>query len=156
MTAKTNIPVAVLDEAKRMFMEYVPLSVIATQLGVARTSLSYHATTYWNLERELAKSEMFAAFASQKKVTMTRLSEAALKILVRAMENSADSDNAPTLKEGQQTAMILESIDKILRLDEGTPTDITESRPTTTIELKRRLLLDPFAEIQDVEVKELE
>ena len=151
MTAKTSVPAAVLEEAKRMFLEYRSLKEIATQLAVPRTTLQYHATNYWNFEREMQKAEMFKAFSDQKKVTMTRLSEASLKIMTRALEESARSAEPPTLREAQQTAMILESIDKILRLDENRPTEITENRPTTTVELKKRLALDPFAEIEDIE-----
>lgn len=155
MTVKSIVPEKMLEEAKRMFMEYRSLREISIQLAVPRTTLQYHATNYWNYEREMQKSEMFKAFSDQKKVTMTKLSESSLKLMVRALEAAADSDREPTLREAQQTAMILESIDKILRLDDGKPTDITESRPTTLIELKKRLSLDPFAEIEDVEVKEI-
>lgn len=156
MTSKTKISEEKLEEAKRMYMEYKPIKVIAEQLGVPRTTVQYHANQYWETERELAKNELFRQFTSLKKATLTKLSEASLKIMTRALENAASSDEPPTLREAQQTSLILEAIDKILRLDDGKPTDITESKPVTTIELKKRLSADPFAEIIDAEVKELD
>jgi hypothetical protein len=148
MTKKQVIPEALLLEAKSMYMEYVPVKTISEQLGVARTTLQYHATRHWDFERNLARAEMFKNFSEQKKVTMTTMSEAALKIMTRAMENLADGDTMPTLQQANQASAILESIDKILRLDDNKPTDITESRPTTTVELKKRLELDPFSNVE--------
>lgn len=158
MTTKTVIPVAILNEAKQMFMEYMPVKTIANQLSIPRTTLQYHAQKYWELERNLQRAEMFKNFSDQKKVTMTSISESALKIMTRAIESMADGNEAPSLREAAQASMILESIDKILRLDDGKPTDITEARPTTTIELKKRLSLDPFAEVEwtEVDAKQIE
>ena len=157
MTAKTPISEAILSEAKKLYMEYMPIKTIASQLNVNRTSIQYHANSHWEVEREMQKAEMFKAFSSQKKLTMTKLSEYTLKILTRALEEASKSDEPPTLREAQQTALILESIDKIMRLDDGTPTEITEGKPITTIELKKRLQNDPFAgEIKEVEFKEVE
>jgi len=148
----------ILDQAKKMYMEYTPIKAIAEQLSVPRTSIQYHANNEWELERELQKAELFRTFTSQKKATMTKLSEHSLKIMMRALEAAARSDTPPTLREAQQTALILESIDKILRLDDNKPTEIIDSKPVTTIELKKKLALDPFSdeEVMEVEYKEVE
>lgn len=151
MTAKQVVPQAILDEAKKLYMEYMPVKTISVQLGVPRTTLNYHANKYWDFERNLSRAEMFKNFSDQKKVVMTNMSESALKIMTRAMEATADSDTPPTLHMASQCATILESIDKILRLDDNKPTDITESRPVTLKDLKKRLSVDPFSEVEYIE-----
>lgn len=151
MSAKSVTSPAILAECKKLFMEYIPIKTIATQMSVPRTTIQYHATHNWHNEREMLRSEMFRNFAEQKKVVMTNMSEAALKILTRALEATAKADEPPSLRDAGQAAAILESIDKILRLDEGTATDITEVKATTTVELKKRLSSDPFADVRWVD-----
>ena len=155
MVSKTKATEEVLEKAKKLYLEYVPIKEIAAKLGIGRTTIQYHANTYWDTERELQKAELFRAFSDTKKVTMTKLSSASLQIMVKAIEETAkNKDRPPTLREAQQAAQILESIDKIMRLDDGKPTDITESKPVTTIELRKKLSLDPFAKIEEIEFKE--
>ncbi|MCK9370516.1 hypothetical protein M0R04_11450 [Candidatus Dojkabacteria bacterium] len=151
MTTKTPVNQTILNECKKQFMEYVPIKTIAAQTGLNRTTIQYHANNYWNTEREMLKSELFRNFAEQKKVIMTDMSSAALKILTRALEATAKGDEPPSLRDATQAAAILESIDKILRLDDGAPTEITEVKATTTVELKKRLLADPFADVKWVD-----
>jgi len=53
-------------------------------------------------------------------------------------------------------AQVLESLDKITRLDDGKPTEITEEKPFAVDVLHKKIALDPFAQVEEIEYKEIE
>ena len=84
------------------------------------------------------------------------MSNASIIIMTRALQELAKRDQPPSIAEAKRATEILESLDKISRLDENKPTEITEERPITTVELKERLSIDPFSGVtEEVDYKEL-
>ena len=58
--------------------------------------------------------------------------------------------------EARNLTTIVSEIDRILRLDDGEPTDIiSQHKPATVIELKQKLKADPFF-IEDADFREVE
>jgi hypothetical protein len=159
MTKPKRLSKEQLSHAKRMFMNYESITQIAKSMEVARSSIQYHVKNSWDAEREMNKAELFHQLASTKKVHFTNISDAALKIMTRAIEDTANRSGEITLREAQTAAAILETIDKITRLDEGTPTDIisNQEKPMTIVEVQKKIALDPFADsVPAVEYKEVD
>ena len=46
-----------IKQCKAAYMAYVPVSKIARDMKIARTSLQYHCNKYWQKERELERIE---------------------------------------------------------------------------------------------------
>lgn len=143
-----------LARVKKMYMSYSPYAEIARQYDLAATSVAYHCKK-WRDEREMMKAELFAQFSSNKKVHFTKMSEASITIIQRALEDMAGREIPPTVREAKDAVTILESLDKITRLDDGNPTEIVAEKPTEIKDIQARLRLDPFyEEIEDVEINE--
>lgn len=126
-------------------MKYESVSSIAKDLGIVRTSLQNWVNKEWKAEREMARAEMFEDVAKFKKVQFVKLTENAIAVLSRALENVAKNKEEITMREARDVAAIMESLDKITRLDDNKPTEIhSQEQVITVLELKERLKVDPF------------
>lgn len=153
----TELSLEEQTNAKEMYLAYDSVTDIAQKYNVLRTSISYHANTYWKKDRDLLRADLFASFSELKRATFTKMSESAIKVMTKALQHVADREEPPTMREAKDVSVILEALDKITRLDEGKPTDILEERPFSTIELQRKINMDPFAGegIEDANFKEI-
>ena len=77
------------------------------------------------------------------------MTQSAVNIMARSLENLATRHEAPSITEATRAADILKTLDNILRLDEGSPTDIVENqdKPMDDKELKKKLSADPFSKV---------
>lgn len=154
-----DLPKEKQNEVKDKYLAGESLTSLAKEYGIARTSLSYHANKNWKVELELQRAELFSHFSKAKKANFIKMSESAIKVMTRALEDIADRDIPPSIREAKDAAVILESLDKITRLDDGSPTEIVAEKPISITELKAKLLLDPFSEgeeIEEIDYKEVE
>jgi len=145
------------EALKQAYMEGVTITELADKYGLKRTSLSYHANKYWKQELELRRSELFESFSSSKRANFIKMSESAIKVMSKALQELAQREFPPTIREAKDATVILESLDKITRLDDGNPTDIIAEKPVSIIELRDKLKIDPFyEEVEDVEFVQIE
>lgn len=143
-------------EFKRRYLEGESVNSLAEEFRVKRTSAQYYANKEWKQEKALMRAELFQKFSEDKKENFIKMSNASIIIMTRALQELAKRDQPPSIAEAKRATEILESLDKISRLDENKPTEITEERPITTVELKERLSIDPFSGVtEEVDYKEL-
>jgi predicted DNA-binding protein YlxM (UPF0122 family) len=140
-----------MELAREMYLEYIPISQIADKFKVGRTTISYHANKYWKVDREMRKAELYAQFTDAKRVNFTKMSEAAISIITKSLVELSTRNRAPTVQEAKMATQILESLDKITRLDDGNPTDIVAEKPASITDIKKKIMLDPFANTEDIE-----
>jgi len=145
------------ERLKQAYLEGESVKSLAESYGLKRTSLSYHANKYWKEELKLLRSELFESFSSSKRANFIKMSNSAIKVMSKALEELAIREHPPTIREAKDATLILESLDKITRLDDGNPTDIIAEKPISIIELQKKLQQDPFyeEEIEEVEFKEV-
>lgn len=144
-----------LEQAKERYFNNEPVNKIAKSLGINRNTLQNYVNQTWKSERRLQAAELFQELASVKKSQFLKMTQSAIVVLTRALEDISNRDTPPTMKEAKDVSAILDSLDKITRLDENKPTEITASeKPITVIELKEKLKVDPFLEIEDVDYEE--
>ena len=143
-----------LAKAKQLYMEYQSLDEIERRTKIPRGSVYHHVKSKWKDEREMNKAELFAQMTATKKVHFTNMTSATIKILTRALEDLANRDQAPTIVEATKAAEIMNTLDKITRLDEGNPTDIVsnQEKPMTIEVIKEKIALDPFS-VEEIEYK---
>ena len=101
------------EEAKSLFMEYEAIAVIADKFGIPRTTVQYHASTHWNVERETLKAELFRKWGSAKKSAFIKMQDKAAKIIEKSMSHLLAREVPPTPREAKDAVAILESLDKI-------------------------------------------
>jgi hypothetical protein len=143
-----------LTEAKELYMSFLPVIEISKKVPIPYKTLIYHAKK-WKEERRLLTNELLKELTENKKTILSSLVGNSLECVDRAILELKNRFNPPTIKEARMLTHIVSEIDKILRLDEGTPTDIiAEHRPSTVIELREQLKKDPFY-IEDAKFKEI-
>ena len=141
-------------EVKNKYLSHVPVSQIAKDYDIPRTSLDYHVRSKWAAERAIALNDSLAAFAAGKRPDFIDISTKSTDILKRGLEFLNKRTEPPSVKELGQVAKILETIDKIMRLDDGDPTSITAEKPLSIKEIKAQLKsADPF-NTEEIEVVE--
>jgi hypothetical protein len=144
---------AKLARAREMYMEYKSVPEISMETGLNPRSIRYHVDNHWNRERAADQQKFFEYIADNKRVQLVNITDRALAIIENSLRELAAK---PLIKvqDARMVADILEKIDKILKLDEGKATSITTSAPpSTVIELKKRLKVDPFIQLEDVNEK---
>lgn len=141
-----------LEAAKTLYLGYNTLSSISADTKISRASLLYYIPK-WREERESLKSEIIDALSDSKKNLMYSIAKNGLEILGKSMEALSKSNRVLTAKEMIGITNIIESLDKITKLDEGNPTEIlAEIRPATIVEVRKLLTNDPFLEVEDAQV----
>ena len=144
-----------LKEAKDLFMTFMPMVEISKQLSIPYKTLVYHSTK-WKEERGLLRNEILKELSENKKTILTSLVGNSLECVDKAILDLKQRSRPPSISEARMLTNIVAEIDKILRLDDGTPTDIiAEQKPSTIIELRDKLKRDPFY-IEDANFKEIE
>jgi len=141
-----------IAQMKEMYLKYTPLSEIARTFDVVRSTVNWHINSNaWNAERKMNENEVFSSFTDAKKTDFVKMTQAAVNIMARSLETLATRHEPPSMTEATRAADILKTLDNILRLDEGKPTDIVENqdRPLTNKELKKKIKADPFADLEE-------
>ena len=146
------------NKMKLKYMSYESIAKIAREFNVNRTTLQYQVNTYWMVERDQAKADLYNEFNDTKKLNSTRMQNSAISIMVKALEALDQREFPPTMQEARQAKEIFETVDKITRLDEGAPTEITGEKAVAMKDIQAKLDLDPFKkdeikEVSFVEVK---
>ena len=143
-----------LNAAKSMFMDFKPLKEIAKTLNIKYRTLVYHKNK-WEEERNLVRKEILRDLADNKRTILVNLTSNSLDCVDRAIEDLKKRDKPPTIHEARLLTNIISEIDRIIRLDDGEPTDIiSDHKPSTVIELKAKLKKDPFY-IEDAVFREI-
>jgi predicted DNA-binding protein YlxM (UPF0122 family) len=143
---------------KKLYFEYMPVTQIAKKFKVSRSAINWHVSSNsWAASRKLQESEIFAAFDDTKKVDFVKMTQSAVAIMARSLQTLATRLDPPSIMEATKAADILKTLDNILRLDEGKPTDIVENQdqPLDDKALKKKLAKDPFNNIQEEEDNEI-
>lgn len=146
-----------LKKAKKLYLEYHSVSECARQTGLPRSTISSNVKKEggWEYERDLLRTELLSQVTASRAADFANMTSATIVVLTRALQSLAKREDAPTVSEAKSAASILDVLDKITRLDAGTPTDIiTEEKVVTVGELQKRISVDPFA--KEVQYKEIE
>lgn len=139
------LPKSQQDEFKKRYLSGESILGLCKEFGVKRGSAQYYVNKEWKAEKELLRTELFKSFGEAKKQDFVEMSQSSIVIMKRALEDLARRGTPPTIMEAKRATEILESLDKITRLDENKPTEIRENTVVTTEDLRKRLSVDPFA-----------
>lgn len=145
-----------LKKAKAFYMNYMPISEIASRVEAKRTSLQYYVDKEWRSERVLRSTEIAANFSEAKLSMMNSTFSTSFKALQEWVRLKAQDVSELKAHEAKTMMSIIGEMDKIMRLDAGSPTDIiAETVPVDVIEIRKRILAhDPF--LLDADFKEIE
>ena len=140
-----------IDKMREMYMKYMPITELASTFNVVRSTVTWHINSNsWQAERKMAENEIFNSFTDAKKTDFVKMTQAAVEIMSRSLGHLATRHEPPSINEATRASDILKTLDNILRLDDGKPTDIVENqdKPLTSKELKKKIAKDPFANME--------
>lgn len=142
--------------AKSEYMNYKSVSEIARELGVHRTAIQYYVNEGWKSERILRRNELASELTESKAAIMSSTFSASYKGVHAWVQKVTDPAHNLSPHEVKTLMQIIESMDKITRLDAGSPTDIiADTQPIPVIEIRKKILeSDPFL-MEDADFKEL-
>lgn len=142
-----------LNQARAMYMEYKTLGEISRALDIPKTSLSYHVNKKWKADRQIQRMELFDAMSDAKKEHFAGIANNTVVILSRALNHLVTREEPPSVVEAQKAADIMSTLDKIIRLDENRPTEVTATSeaPVTIEVIQEKMSYDPFSEQKTIE-----
>ena len=134
-------------------------SVIAQNLGVHTATVNRWVAKYgWDKERQNRILKYAHEVAIRKKHVITEVTDTSLNIInisLQRMLKDLEGDDKKQLKTSELKFLseLATNLDKLMRLDEGLPTDITQQiEPVTIDRLKEALAKDVFIEVNDESV----
>ena len=155
---KDKLNVVQLEKMKELYMKYESIASIGRTFNVSRTTVNWHINSKsWSADRKLAEAELLTQFSDSKKSDFISMTQSAVNVMARALEELSKRHEPPTMAEATKAGDILKTLDNILRLDEGKPTDIVENqdKPLSSKELKDKLKKDPFYKPEKEDEKKL-
>lgn len=157
MKVQTKLSKEQLAFAKKEYMRYRTVSEIAREMGVNRTTVQHHVNESWKSERTLRRNELAAEFSESKAAIMNHTFSSSFKGVKSWVDKVTDPSYDMKPHEAKTLLSIIEGMDKIMRLDQGSPTDIiSETKPISVVEIREKILkADPF-QIEDANFKEIE
>lgn len=134
-----------IEKARSLYLAHKGAKEVAEIIGVPRETIQYYVNKYWKKERQLESQNILCDISTTKRDQLLEISGMSLSIIKNSLTDLAKRDRPLTAFEARTVAALFGELDKILKLDQGSPTDIIAStKPATIIELKERLGLDPF------------
>lgn len=143
--------------AKQQYMNYRSVSDIAREMGINRGTLQHWVNEYWKGERVLRRNELAAEFSEAKGAIMTSTFSCSFKGVQAWVQRVTDPNYDMKPHEVKTLMSVITEMDKIMRLDQGSPTDIiADTKPVTVHEIRKQIVAsDPFL-IEDTDFKELD
>jgi AcrR family transcriptional regulator len=142
-----------LAKAREEYMNFIPVTEIAKAMGINHRTLWNHVRNKkWKEAREAFASELLSEISANKKAQLTKISGLTANVLIKSLEALNGRTEPLSIREAKDASSLYETLDKILKLDEGRPTDIiANERPATIIEIQKRLSVDPLHDIKEIE-----
>ena len=149
------VPPDIKAKAKEMYFNNSTHSEIAGACNVSRSTVTTWVNKSWRDEREIKRIEDLNLFIRSKKSEYVDISAKIIDFLKRYADYLVKKSTPLTEKEAKTAIEILDKLDKQTRLDENKPTEITHSdKPITVVELREKLKVDPFSDIEEIEYEE--
>lgn len=142
--------------AKKMYMDYASVSEIARETGMSRAAV-YNQIKKWSVERDMLRAELMEKVVSAKQKDFAKIAVSAITIMGRSLEDLANRDVPPSVAEAQKAMQIFDALDRITRLDNGDPTEITSEKPVSIKAIRAKIGANPFNEtVEEIDYEEIE
>lgn len=140
-----------LQQAKELYFQYNPVTHIAKETGIKRSSIQYHVMKRWKQERLMAKQDLMSALIEGKEESLSKITDYSVKALEKALRAIAHRQEAPSVTEARNIVTILEKVDQIVTKDRDYDKKEKESneeeKPTSLEDIRKSLDSDPFSKL---------
>ncbi len=136
------------DQAKDLFMRYVPHNDIAKQLGISSATVAtWRKREAWAALREEQERALLEDDFGTRRVAISRITGATTEQIERGLAHLRTRPNPPTVQEIEKLSIILSNLDKIARLDSNKATEniaIQANVKLSADEIRAIIASDPF------------
>lgn len=149
-----------LEAARQLYLRYTPWKDIEEKTGVIVRDIKRYSHNKWRHDRQALKSELIETALESKKHLLMSIGKCGLEItseaLNKLLEEIREGRRLLTPTEIKSISQVVSSFDTIVKLDDGQATERKEIiKPASIIEIKK-MINDPFLEIEDASFKEVE
>ena len=89
-----------IESIKAMYMQYKSITEIANAYNVSRTTINWHINhNSWQAERKLQETELLSSFTDAKKQDFVKMTQSAVNIMARSLENLSTRHEPPSINE---------------------------------------------------------
>jgi len=140
-----------------LFFRHIPNSQIAKKVGVRADTIakwSKEPEDNWIEERRQFEKELVESYIGTKKTVLPTILNCGLDLILNSFRDRLSDGNPLSLNEARIVSGVITDLDKIIRLDAGDPTEISEVKrtiPTTMEELKKAIRRDPFIDVIELD-----
>lgn len=104
-----------LDIARSMYMEFTPLTHIAKEMGVPRTTLSYYVQSEWKETRNARGKELLKNMSDSRYSDLAEVYTYSVKALKRCIRDVATRKEMITTKEANDIVKILDVLERLTK-----------------------------------------
>jgi len=134
-----------IEKGRDMYMQYKSYMDIAAETGMSIYAVKFYCKQHWKKDRELHKSQIIEVLGETRGKAFAEISIYGLELLVKSLKDHAKNGTILSVKDSFALSHILTNIDKMIRLDEGNPTDIIKDvKPADRGEIIQLIQADPF------------
>ena len=135
------------DEAKALYFQYKTGKEIGEALGVNPITV-YRWSEEWKEEREAVKDGLIEDIQAKNHHIISDIFNFSLPMIRDSIIARVNEGKPLKVFEMNVLTDILTKFDKLLRLEAGKPTDITQVKPISIHDLKEALEKDKFVEVE--------
>lgn len=156
----SEIDIEQLNKAKRLFFAGVTFDNIVSLTKIKPFALREaidRVPNGWRAIRDASEDLVVTSATIDRLNTALSCAGVASSILLdslKELKHATDSGRVLSIKEMKGVSDIVDSLDKIIRLERGTPTDIVCNASLSIEEARDILKKDPFAEAIEAEIVE--
>lgn len=112
---KRSLPIEKLEVAKTMYMDHSPITVIAREMSVPRTTIQYYVNSSWKEERDAFSNELIKNMSTSRYSDLAEVYTYAVKALKRCIREVAVRREMISTKEATDIVKILDVLDKLTK-----------------------------------------
>jgi uncharacterized protein YjcR len=134
-----------IEKAHQLYLKYTPYEEMAAMTGMSVYAMKWYAKKGWRKERDLLKSQIIDLLGESKAKSFAEIGKHGMDLLVRSLQEHTRNGTILSVKEALALSNIITNIDKIVRLEDGLPTDIVKDiMPADQSEIIELVQADPF------------
>lgn len=134
-----------IEKGRLLFLQYRSYEEISEMTGMTVYALKWYAKKSWRKERDMHKNQIIELLGESKAKAFAEIGMHGMELLCRSLREHAKNGTILSVKESFALSNIITNIDKIVRLEDGLPTDIVKDiAPADQGEIIELVQADPF------------
>lgn len=102
-----------IAKARDMYLNYKTVAEVARETYISRSTINYYINKGWDKERKAREELNLAKLNEINAMDLKSIGKNSIVILKRALDNVANGENPPSIRDAQAVSKIIETIQKL-------------------------------------------